>query len=99
MSDSKLQSQEDSLEVTPSTMDLQKENVINEEGLQVVYGSNIQYDKDSSALGVDKKKEEVVLRKIDWHIIPFVVLLYLFSFLDRGLSYSYYYSRFLITHS
>jgi hypothetical protein len=28
--------------------------------------------------------ERTVIRKIDIHILPFVVLLYLFSFLDRG---------------
>jgi hypothetical protein len=30
------------------------------------------------------KQERVLIWKIDMHILPFVVLLYLFSFLDRG---------------
>lgn len=35
----------------------------------------------------EKKRERVLIRKIDQHVLPFVVLLYLFSFLDRGLSW------------
>ncbi|PWY83454.1 phosphoglycerate mutase-like protein [Aspergillus heteromorphus CBS 117.55] len=31
----------------------------------------------------DRKRERRLIRKIDLHIVPFVVLLYLFSFLDR----------------
>ncbi|KAJ5298256.1 uncharacterized protein N7443_006376 [Penicillium atrosanguineum] len=31
----------------------------------------------------EEKQERVLIRKIDLHILPFVVLLYLFSFLDR----------------
>lgn len=33
----------------------------------------------------EEKQERVLIRKIDLHILPFVVLLYLFSFLDRGM--------------
>ncbi|PWY75868.1 MFS general substrate transporter [Aspergillus eucalypticola CBS 122712] len=41
-------------------------------------------DSNDSALSlVDEKREKHLIRKIDLHIIPFVVLLYLFSFLDR----------------
>jgi hypothetical protein len=32
----------------------------------------------------EEKMERNLIWKIDLHIIPFVVLLYLFSFLDRG---------------
>lgn len=32
----------------------------------------------------EEKRERLLIRKIDLHILPFVVLLYLFSFLDRG---------------
>jgi hypothetical protein len=32
----------------------------------------------------EEQAERTVIRKIDIHILPFVVLLYLFSFLDRG---------------
>ncbi|PYH71114.1 MFS general substrate transporter [Aspergillus vadensis CBS 113365] len=41
-------------------------------------------DSNDSALSLlDEKREKHLIRKIDLHIIPFVVLLYLFSFLDR----------------
>lgn len=33
----------------------------------------------------EEKREKVLIWKIDLHILPFVVLLYLFSFLDRGM--------------
>ena len=37
----------------------------------------------------DETKEKRLIRKIDTHVLPFVVLLYLFSFLDRGMLYSH----------
>ncbi|PYI03516.1 phosphoglycerate mutase-like protein [Aspergillus sclerotiicarbonarius CBS 121057] len=37
----------------------------------------------SDSTGLDVKREKHVIQKIDLHIIPFVILLYLFSFLDR----------------
>lgn len=37
----------------------------------------------------DEEKEKRLIRKIDTHVLPFVVLLYLFSFLDRGMLYSH----------
>lgn len=36
----------------------------------------------------DGKREQKLIRKMDLHILPFVVLLYLFSFLDRGMFFS-----------
>jgi hypothetical protein len=42
-------------------------------------------DGVSSGPTLDEEKiERSLIRKIDIHILPFVVLLYLFSFLDRG---------------
>lgn len=38
---------------------------------------------ESLLVEIDPKKENALIRKIDWHIVPFMVLLYLFSFLDR----------------
>jgi hypothetical protein len=35
---------------------------------------------DGAALGVDEKR---LVRKLDLHLVPLVMLLYLFSFLDR----------------
>ncbi|EAS28559.3 MFS transporter [Coccidioides immitis RS] len=36
-----------------------------------------------SAFRLDPEKEKALIRKIDLHIVPFLVVLYLFSFLDR----------------
>lgn len=33
--------------------------------------------------------EKALVRKVDMHIIPLIILLYLFSFLDRGMLCSY----------
>lgn len=33
----------------------------------------------------EAKREQKLIRKMDLYILPFVVLLYLFSFLDRGM--------------
>ena len=42
-------------------------------------------DEASSVRTVEEEKmERSLIWKIDLHILPFVVLLYLFSFLDRG---------------
>jgi hypothetical protein len=42
-------------------------------------------DEVSSGPTLDEERiEKSLIRKIDIHILPFVVLLYLFSFLDRG---------------
>lgn len=42
-------------------------------------------DELSSGPTLDEEKiERSLIQKIDLHILPFVVLLYLFSFLDRG---------------
>lgn len=35
----------------------------------------------------NEAKEKRLIRKIDANVLPFVVLLYLFSFLDRGMLY------------
>jgi len=36
-----------------------------------------------SHLGFDKGMTSKLVRKIDWHIVPFLALLYLLSYLDR----------------
>lgn len=41
---------------------------------------------ETGEIHIDPKKEQKLIRKMDLHILPFVVLLYLFSFLDRGMS-------------
>lgn len=43
-----------------------------------------QDDVSSGPPAIDEEKERTLIRKMDLHILPFVVLLYLFSFLDRG---------------
>lgn len=50
-------------------------------------GPDFSQDDASSGMPViDEKKERKLIWKMDLHILPFVVLLYLFSFLDRGMS-------------
>lgn len=39
----------------------------------------------NSPVEIDPEKEKALIRKIDLYVIPFIVALYLFSFLDRGL--------------
>jgi hypothetical protein len=36
------------------------------------------------SVSVDKM-EKALIRRIDWYLIPLIMLLYLFSFLDRGM--------------
>lgn len=43
---------------------------------------------NSTSKTEEKRLERVLTRKIDLHILPFVVLIYLFSFLDRGRCYT-----------
>lgn len=45
--------------------------------------------QEGKALDIDPKKERKLVRKLDLHIIPLVMLLYLLSFIDR-------YTRFRI---
>ncbi|KAL4794351.1 histidine phosphatase superfamily [Aspergillus venezuelensis] len=40
-------------------------------------------DSSSDISAIDAKAEKKLIRKMDYYILPFVVLLYLFSFLDR----------------
>lgn len=47
--------------------------------------ANLAEDSLSTGLPIDERREKKLIRKIDLHILPFVVLLYLFSFLDRGM--------------
>lgn len=55
-----------------------KENVGSTRAIEPVF-------ETSSAPTVEEEKQErMLIWKIDVHILPFVVLLYLFSFLDRG---------------
>lgn len=39
------------------------------------------YCPDVDTSGVDERK---LIRRIDWHIVPWVAVLYLLNFLDRG---------------
>ena len=62
--------------VLPSGTEARKRYAIDETGAA---GTNPAPDSDSDS-GVDERK---LLRKLDLHIIPLVMLLYTFSFLDR----------------
>lgn len=37
---------------------------------------------------VDKATEKKIIRKLDWHIVPMVMWIYLMNFMDRGKSAS-----------
>lgn len=41
---------------------------------------------DSEPIEIDHVAEKKLVRKLDLHIVPIVMLLYLFSFLDRQVS-------------
>lgn len=43
---------------------------------------------ESTAMGIDSVKHRALIRKLDWHIVPFLIVLYLFSFLDRGATHN-----------
>ena len=40
-------------------------------------------EAEESSIRSDAAAESVVLRKVDWHILPLVFLYYMISFLDR----------------
>lgn len=48
------------------------------------------------AVQIEPEKEKRLVWKLDLHILPFVVLLYLFSFLDRGEDPCLVFSAFLL---
>ena len=56
-----------------STHDLEKSPTFSEQVASV--------SDDSVLESIDKRK---LLRKIDWHVVPWLALLYLLNFLDRG---------------
>ena len=39
------------------------------------------YCPDVDTSGIDERK---LMRKIDWHVVPWLAVLYLLNFLDRG---------------
>lgn len=51
--------------------------------------ANLEEEDYATGLAIDERKEKQLIWKIDMHILPFVVLLYLFSFLDRGMLSSF----------
>lgn len=38
----------------------------------------------AAAQGIDPEMEKRVVRKLDWNLVPLVMVLYLLSFLDRS---------------
>lgn len=53
---------------------------------------------EQEAVVIDEKREKALIAKIDRHIVPFLVGLYLFSFLDRGLFFCLWPSRDLTSN-
>lgn len=37
----------------------------------------------SDILPLDRVKEKALLRKLDWHVLPMITVLYMFAFVDR----------------
>lgn len=60
-------------------MDVEQQRLGNKEA------SVPEMDSNSDMWAIDEKAEKKLIRKMDLYILPFVVLLYLFSFLDRGM--------------
>lgn len=54
-------------------------------------------DSSSESSAVERKAEARLIRKMDLYILPIVVLLYLFSFLDRGVLAVRYTSTITLT--
>ena len=40
-------------------------------------------DQESSTLQLDQAKERALLRKLDWHVLPMITILYMLCFVDR----------------
>lgn len=40
-------------------------------------------ESEDDSLNFDLAAERRALRKVDWHILPMIFLLYMFSFIDR----------------
>lgn len=64
-------------------MEYQEESKVDVESPREVSNS-LKDDVSSRLPEIDQQKERKLIWKMDLHILPFVVLLYLFSFLDRG---------------
>lgn len=52
-----------------------------EEKVDVTVADNGIFRPDVDTSGVDERK---LMRRIDWHVVPWLALLYLLSSLDRG---------------
>ena len=51
------------------------------EAIEVRESAGNVYRPDVDTSSVDEKK---LMRRIDWHVVPWLALLYLLNFLDRG---------------
>lgn len=59
---------------------MEKQEQENHEQAQVLPSS---LSAEAGAIDIDHHAEQKMLRKLDLHILPIVMLLYTFSFLDR----------------
>jgi hypothetical protein len=73
------------MEVVPKEQghDAEKELASPADGNSSLDQGNITYQE-----GLDTVREKILIRKIDLHLIPMIMIIYLFSFLDRGKSLS-----------
>lgn len=65
-------------------MDLEKDHKVDEESPRSANGSSMQDGINYATPVIDEKRQRALMWKLDLHIIPIVVVLYLLSFLDRG---------------
>lgn len=59
------------------------EKIHGDEAITSPYGASLQ-DGSASSVEFDLKADKALISKIDRHVIPFIMVMYLFSFLDRG---------------
>jgi hypothetical protein len=62
---------------------LQKDLEKSHEGVQLEQ-RNMSADNGGSAPFIDSVLEKRVVRKLDWHLVPLLMVLYLLAFLDRS---------------
>lgn len=55
-----------------------------QDNLKIDSDGSSQLENATEPSNLDQARENALLRKIDWHVVPWLSLLYLLSFLDRA---------------
>lgn len=58
----------------------QKPSSIKEGGDEKGYETSGSLESSSATLGFDEQRTKALLRKLDWNLVPFLALLYLYGF-------------------